>query len=231
MFYKKVDTSSNKEMFEFLKDHFEYDTMNSWNGLRSIANNVKLYNLGLDDYEEAYRALEEDDWFMVNQFIKDWEEAHPGYEVNFNGRSGGYLVLTAEKNNHHVFGSDSYSPVQYYDYESWKEDVQEGWGSLKAYQPSLLKQVRLVQDFDKLCDDLIEVVKECIKSMEERESKTHHFKCTKRFVRYYYDTIEDLKYHMEYMKQAGCSVWEYSEEDLYAEYEMNDTEEGDVYIE
>ena len=25
--------------------------------------------------------------------IEDWEAEHEGYEVSFNGRSGGYLVL------------------------------------------------------------------------------------------------------------------------------------------
>ena len=49
MFYKKgLDISNTKEMFEFLKGHFTYDTMNTPSGLKSIANNVKIYNLNLD---------------------------------------------------------------------------------------------------------------------------------------------------------------------------------------
>lgn len=36
MFYKKINMNNNKEMFEFLKEHFTYWTMNSWNGLKSI---------------------------------------------------------------------------------------------------------------------------------------------------------------------------------------------------
>ena len=48
MFYKTgVDITNDKQMFNFLKNHFEYYTCNSWNGLRSVANNVKLYNLDL----------------------------------------------------------------------------------------------------------------------------------------------------------------------------------------
>ena len=43
MFYKKgIDITNAKQMFEFLKGHYMYDTMNSWNGLKSIANNVKI---------------------------------------------------------------------------------------------------------------------------------------------------------------------------------------------
>ena len=48
MFYKKgVDISNTKSMYNFLKNHEKYDTLNSWNGLKSIANNVKVYNLKL----------------------------------------------------------------------------------------------------------------------------------------------------------------------------------------
>ena len=49
MFYKTgVDITKEKSMWHFLKNHFTYSTMNSWNGMKSIAHNVKLYNLKLD---------------------------------------------------------------------------------------------------------------------------------------------------------------------------------------
>ena len=48
-FYKTgVDITKAKEMFDFINEHFTYYTLNSWNQLRSIANNVKLYNLNLE---------------------------------------------------------------------------------------------------------------------------------------------------------------------------------------
>ena len=54
MYYKSVDLNNNKACFDFLTNHFEYDTMNSWNGCRSIANNVKVYNIpDIDDGEDA----------------------------------------------------------------------------------------------------------------------------------------------------------------------------------
>ena len=95
MFYRtNIDICNDKQMFNFLKGHFRYDTMNSWNRLQSIANNVKIYNLKLDgDCWVALSMLNKDNYFTVNMMIEDWEDEHPNYKVGFNGRSGGYLVL------------------------------------------------------------------------------------------------------------------------------------------
>ena len=99
MFYKKgVDITSAKSMFNFINEHYTYHTLNSWNGLRSIANNVKLYNLDLDDMNKAWSLIfdESDEsglQFNIMQLIKDWEEENPYYSLGFNGRSGGYLVM------------------------------------------------------------------------------------------------------------------------------------------
>ena len=230
MYYKKVNYNSNKECYEFLTNHFTYDTMNSWNGLRSIANNVKVYKLPVN-YEDAMQALEEDEYFSINETIRDWEEDHPGYQVAFNGRSGGYLVLYSKSHNGHVLThNDPDSPCNYDYYEYWKQDVREDWGSLKAYHESLVYQVKLVQEFDKLCDDLIEVLKGLIDDLHERRRLTRHYEATLRFQRYYYETLEDLKLHMLDMKRRGYSVWEYSEEELYAEYEMNEGIESEIIL-
>ena len=71
MFYKKgIDITNAKQMFKFLRGHYMYDTMNSWNGLKSIANNVKIYNLKLDgDAWNALRYLEDDNYFNINMMI------------------------------------------------------------------------------------------------------------------------------------------------------------------
>jgi len=231
MFYKKVNLNSDKACFEFLTTHFEYDTMNSWNGLKSIANNVKVYNLPVD-YEKAMEALEEDQYFSINQTIRDWEEEHPHCSVGFNGRSGGYLVLYSADHNGHVFEKDGNSPIHYYrtDYEEWKRDVQATYGSLKAYHDELIWQVKVVQDFDKLCDDLVNVLKDLIAEYNHRKELTKPYSATLRFQRYYYDTIEDLKLHMLDMKRRGYSVWEYSDSDLYAEYEMNEAIDSEITL-
>ena len=157
MFYKKgLDISNTKEMFEFLKGHFTYDTMNSWNGLRSIANNVKIYNLGLDgDCWNALRYLEDDNYFNINMMIEDWEAEHEGYVVGFNGRSGGYLVLYSNFHNGNILPNYIYDTE---DYEDFKNYVKDYWGGVKYIKQDLRDYTKLVQDFDKLCDEIRDYV-------------------------------------------------------------------------
>ena len=94
-----MNRKTKKEMIKFLKNHERYWTMNSWNGSSSYANNVKIYNLGMDhDLEmKAYDLLAEEGFndllasdyeFLIERF-----EEETGYTIGFNGRSSGYLVL------------------------------------------------------------------------------------------------------------------------------------------
>lgn len=174
MFYKKVNKKSDKEMFEFLQQHFQYYTMNSWNGLKSIANNVKIYNIKELDYD-ILEYLETDNYFCINDTIKCWELEHRGYKVGFNGRSGGYLVLYNEDNNGSVL--DYYVDINLNsDYESFKQDIKEsGYDSMKEYHSKLLEQVEIVQEFDKLCDSLVQVcldLKNNYEVVEEEQTYT-----------------------------------------------------------
>lgn len=157
MFYKKVNKNNNREMFDFLKCHFTYYTLNSWNRLESIANNVKIYNLDIKgDCWKLLEILELDNYSSINAIIEDWEQMHKGYKVNFNGKSGGYLVLYDEDNNKHVF--DNYQQnfiINAYDYEDFKNLLHDYNYTLKEYKSELIKMVELVQDFDKLCDSLV----------------------------------------------------------------------------
>lgn len=57
------------------------------------------------------------------------------------------------------------------------------------------------------------------------------FEATKRFEYYTYDTLEDLKLHMLYMKRKGYSVWEYNTIELYVEYETCDSVKGTITLE
>ena len=159
MFYKKgIDITNAKQMFKFLRGHYMYDTMNSWNGLKSIANNVKIYNLNLDgDAWNALRYLEDDEYFNINSMIEDWEAEHPGYEVGFNGRSGGYLVLTNKHNNRNVLPDEI---IDYDNYEDFKDNLKEYWGGVKYFMSDLRFYTKLVQDFDKLCDEIRNYVNE-----------------------------------------------------------------------
>jgi hypothetical protein len=180
MFYVSgIDISSDKQMFNFLKDHFQYYTMNSWNRLKSIAHNVKIYNLRLSgDHWTALTFLQDDDYFVVNMMIEDWEAEHPGYKVGFNGRSGGYLVLYSDSSNCCVLPEDV---DECESYEEYKRYCREYYGSVKANRWDLVRTVKLVQDFDRLCDEirdyvddlsnrnfLIEAMKESVERFNEQ---------------------------------------------------------------
>ena len=180
MFYVSgIDISSDKQMFNFLKDHFQYYTMNSWNRLKSIAHNVKIYNLKLSgDHWTALTFLQDDDYFVVNMMIEDWEAEHPGYKVGFNGRSGGYLVLYSDSSNCCVLPEDV---DECESYEEYKRYCREYYGSVKANRWDLVRTVKLVQDFDRLCDEirdyvddlsnrnfLIEAMKESVERFNEQ---------------------------------------------------------------
>lgn len=153
MFYVKgIDITNDKQMFNFLKDHYQYYTMSSWNRSKSIANNVKLYKLGLSgDWTVVLDFLNNDDYLIVNGMIDEWQYEHPGYVVGFNGRSGGYLVLYNADNTRSVLPDDIDECV---DYEEYKRYCREYYGSVKENRHDLVEMVKLVQDFDKLCDQL-----------------------------------------------------------------------------
>ena len=165
-FYKTgVYITKAKEMFDFINEHFTYYTMNSWNQLQSIANNVKLYNLNLDgDWGVAMDYIfSENDigdlQFEINMMIKDWEADHPGYLVGFNGRTSGYLVLYNKDNNRSVVPD---CLLGYDTYEDWKQSVKESWyhECVCDYLPTLRETTKLIRDFDRLCDDIRALVNE-----------------------------------------------------------------------
>ena len=189
MFYQKgVDISNTKSMFNFLNNHFMYDTLNSWNGLKSIANNVKVYNLELEGDEwEALAALERDDYFNINSMIEDWEYDHKGYKVGFNGRSGGYLVLYNANDNRcairdRLIGYDSY--------EDFKEDYKY-YGTMKDAKYELREYVELVRDFDKLCDE----IRDYVNYLSKRDLKQDYLEeVVEQFNDNYHEDLRELGY-------------------------------------
>lgn len=88
---------SREEMVEFLSKHFRYDTMSSWNRSTSYARNVKIHNLGLTSEQEnrAYEIIHTNSAYdEINSILRGFDVAHDyRYQIGFNGRSGGYLVL------------------------------------------------------------------------------------------------------------------------------------------
>lgn len=161
MFYKTgVDITNDKQMFNFIANHSTYYTGNSWNRTRSIAHNVKLYNLDLEgDWATALAFLESGNYENINIMIHDWERENPGYSVGFNGRSGGYLVL------YNKAGSASVLPdtLDYECYEDYKADMRDYYGSVRANRDELVRYTLLIRAFDRLCDDIRDYVNELSK--------------------------------------------------------------------
>lgn len=162
MFYTyNVDISNAKEMFNFINNHFTYSTLNSWNRLRSIANNVKLYKLNLSGDWGKVCAMLSDDLDRcglcadIRDTIAEWENAHPGYLCGFNGRSGGYLVLYNAEDNKSVVPD---CIGDYDNYEDFKADAKDNYGGVKYLMEELRETTQLIRDFDKLCDDLRDIV-------------------------------------------------------------------------
>lgn len=164
MFYKTgVDISNTKSMWQFLKNHFTYWIMNSWNRQQSIAHNVKLYNLKLEgDYSVAMRyLLDEADCaglqLSINDEIKAFEEKYPWTRVFFNGRSGGYLVLSTKDRTGSILPD---CVTEFETYKDFKEEVRSGWNGYKVsdFNRELRDTVEIVRDFDKLCDGLRDIV-------------------------------------------------------------------------
>lgn len=189
-------------MTEFLINHFRYDTMNSWNSSTSYANNVKLHKLGLPNEIEkkAYDLLETEECRDELQLLlNDWGRSYEyRWQVGFNGRSAGYLVLytggtrnsgyksycikcgqrnykkapPANPTQEEHIGLQEYTldnrcgrcgsyarvnyekePVQTYTNPGINIDMCEDFFDWDMN--ALRERVKLVQDFDLLCDNLL----------------------------------------------------------------------------
>jgi len=73
-----------------------YYTMNSWNGSTVPAYNLKVYNVIDNKLQDKVFELMECDGFYdeINWLMEDFNRQFDyRWQVDFNGRSGGYLVL------------------------------------------------------------------------------------------------------------------------------------------
>ena len=124
----------------YLKNHFRYDTLSSWNKARSYAWNIKVYRQQQGNLlEKMYTFLECEEAFEEGEeMLRDFAEKYNyKYQIGRNGRSGGYLVLYQggmRENRPYIMpgrGMDE-SP----------EDID------KMETEELMERVYLVEDFD-----------------------------------------------------------------------------------
>lgn len=188
-FSQKVDLRSRKDMVEFLTNHFRYNTANSWNASTSYAHRVKIHSLGLTSSQiaKAYELIDiEETYDNINYLLRRFATEHNyAWQVGFNGRSGGYLVLYQGgikaldyKSRCTNCGQLNYKTVEEtksarcgrcgadtrinltkpimeaFTYSGRDTDMGEDFEDWDIY--SLRERVKLVQEFDDLCDRCLE---------------------------------------------------------------------------
>ena len=181
---KKFFNKTNKNMslrqkFDYIHNHFYYYTMNSWNETKSLANNVKIYNLPLtkeqkDKFFDLFcdEQLSNELYFHTNTILEDFALENE-FEIAFNGRSGGYLVAYNKNNSCNVIDEDlidfeSYDEaIKYYkEYYSWSfRDCQ---AELKS---KIERNFEICVLFDDCCDDVLNELKYLLDNarVEEKE--------------------------------------------------------------
>lgn len=189
-YYIKVDLRSRKAMINFLKKHYRYHTLNSWNCSTSYANNVKVYNLGLTSAEEdkLYELLEMSEFYdRISFYFDDFaREFNYQWQAGFNGRSSGYIVLYkgyVKNSDYKSFytecgrcGRDtrvnfSKPPLEYGTYPGRSVDMGEDFSEWDIY--TLRERVLLVSRFDKMCDSILKEVKNIIENFQIEEETVY----------------------------------------------------------
>jgi len=189
MFYKEVDKRYRETMMAFLKKHYRYNTMNSWNRSTSYANSIKLHSIDKPadiDSDTWWEMLGITDWHeKLSDLLEDFGRKHEWqWQAGINGRSGGYIVLyqggikpSGYKSYCTHCGQKNYQAVadgevgicgrcdakERVNFEkthmqifTWPGKDVDMYESFEDWTLSQLRErVELVQDFDKLCDDII----------------------------------------------------------------------------
>jgi len=98
MYHKQIDKRYKETLIKFLKKHFRYNTINSWNRSTSYANNIKLYNIDKPDDVDSdtwWGLLSISEWQnQLSDLLEDFNRRHEWqWQAGINGRSGGYVVL------------------------------------------------------------------------------------------------------------------------------------------
>lgn len=194
---KKFFNKTSKKMtlrqkFDYIHNHHYYYTMNSWNGLKSLANNVKIYNLPLtteqkDKFFELFYDENSNDelYYHINWKLECFASENK-FEIAFNGRSGGYLVAYNKNNTCNVI--DKYLiDCKNYDeaLEHFRGNYCWTYRDCQAELKSIIERnFEVCVLFDDCCDDILnelkylldnarveeeENLKKCFEGVEESE--------------------------------------------------------------
>ena len=189
MYYKEVDKRYREALEKFLRKHFRYNTMNSWNRSTSYANCIKLHQV------DKPKDIDDNAWWEM-LLITEWQEKLSSlledfgrkyewqWQAGINGRSGGYVVLykggikpsdyksycshCGQKNYQAIpdghTGScgrcDAKARVNFKQTHmqlfTWPGKDVDMYENFEDWTLSEIRQrVELVQDFDRLCDNIV----------------------------------------------------------------------------
>jgi len=190
--FKQKVGKSKKAMIQFLTNHFRYDTMSSWNQSTSYANKVKIHSVIPNNLRtKVYELMETEEFYdNLSEIISDFGMEHDQkWQAGFNGRSSGYIVLySGEKNTKTIFNFEN-CERDYADGYGWlsiSEAKERGLYKKQITKVStfpgrsidmgedfedwsiddLKERVKLVCEFDEMCDN---VVAEAIRMANENE--------------------------------------------------------------
>jgi len=189
MFYKEIDKRYREAMTAFLKKHFRYNTMNSWNRSTSYANNIKLHRIDKPEdinSDTWWGMLEITEWQeKLSDLLEDFGRDHEWqWQAGINGRSGGYVVLYRggiKQSNYKSYcthcGQKNYQAVPegqigtcgrceakarvnykqtHMQVFTWPGKDVDMYEDFEGWTLSEIRErVELVQDFDKLCDEIV----------------------------------------------------------------------------
>lgn len=131
---------TRRAMIAYLGSHSRYDTMRSWNLGTSFSRNIKLTRLTFPDQETCHRAFDllnvAEAFDEFDTIISEFDIRHNHYwQIESNGRSGGYLVLYS--GGKRETGYKSYCPScgqrNYKQAPSWGEQPETQEEKLQAY--------------------------------------------------------------------------------------------------
>lgn len=159
---------SLQQKVDYLKSHFRYFTMNSWNGLSSYANKIKISSVELPApyntskvRDSLYEFLEsEDAFFGFHEELSNFSEKNNyEYSIEVNGRSGGYLVLCEskrEKTDHLSYCPQCYQKnfTRFVDLENFNIEDKEFVGQFFCIERAMFvgmdKPEGLIKDMERL---------------------------------------------------------------------------------
>lgn len=166
-FNKTSKKMSLRQKFDYVHNHYYYYTMNGWNRSKSLANNVKIYNLPLtteqkDKFFDLYcdENLSDELYYHINMILEDVASENE-FEIAFNGRSGGYLVAYNKRKDGFV-SCENVINEDLIDFESYDEVIKyykEYCGlSFRDCQAELKSRIERNFEICVLFDDCCDVV-------------------------------------------------------------------------